>query len=106
MHQHGQKCCTADIVLCSLSPDSLALAAIEGSTSVMITDLKSSQMCGSKQCLSRRILATPYTAPEVGKGSYTAAADLWSLGGVVYWLLSGHAPIGVHTGRLYCHLTL
>ena len=39
------------------------------------------------------IAGTPYyMAPEVLKGSYQAEADIWSLGVLLYTLVSGYLP--------------
>ena len=42
--------------------------------------------------LSRAVGSSYFMAPEVLEGSYTEACDLWSLGVIVYMLLSGAPP--------------
>ena len=98
--------CTADIVHCSLSPDSIALVVNDGQMCAKLTGFEDSQICSTTDFLSHCLPATPYLAPEVQSGFYTATADLFSLGGVVYWMLSGHEPPGPDSGKLCCHQTL
>jgi calcium-dependent protein kinase len=44
--------------------------------------------------LHSRVGTSYYIAPEVLNGDYTSSCDMWSLGVVVYMLLSGTAPFG------------
>ena len=97
---------TAGVVHCSLNPDNVVLIASQSQMCVRVTGFEASQTCGSTDCLSRHIPPTPFTAPEVQNGRYNAAVDLWSVGGIVYWLLSGHLPGRLDSGKLYCHQTL
>lgn len=90
----------AGVVHWSVNPDTIALVVHDGQMCAKLTGFESSQTWESMECLSRFTPGTSYSAPEVCNGCYTSAADLWSLGGVVYWLLSGCAPSGV--GKLHC----
>ena len=46
-----------------------------------------------KNIKMRRLAGTPYyMAPEVLKGSYNDKADMWSLGVLLYTLVSGYLP--------------
>lgn len=95
---------TAGVVHCSLNPDNVVLIASQGQLCVKITGFEASQTCRGTDLLSRHCTPpTPYTAPEVQNGRYNAAIDLWSIGGIVYWLLSGHAPCRLADGELHCH---
>jgi calcium-dependent protein kinase len=46
----------------------------------------------------QRVAGTPYyMAPELLRGDYSEAVDMWSLGVIVYMLLSGQCPFGGST---------
>ena len=40
---------------------------------------------------------TPYMAPEVFRRNYSNSCDIWSLGVILYIILSGYAPFGGET---------
>jgi len=63
-------------------------------TSVKLIDFGFAQRISGKDCLSRRC-GTPYfIAPEIiEERSYDERADMWSMGVLIYLLLSGRKNI-------------
>ena len=68
---------------------------------VKLGGFEGSQICPAGGTLFRAILATPYTAPEVQQRVYTSAADLYSLGSVLYCLMTGHPPSPACAGKAH-----
>ena len=92
----------AGVVHCQLNPGNTVLTPCVGGFSIKLTGFEASQVCANNGYLFRWMRETPYTAPEVSQCKYTAAADIWSLGRILCWLLSGHVPCGVGGGKLHC----
>jgi calcium-dependent protein kinase len=66
---------------------------IKENNSVRIIDFGLSRNSGAKHSIMHTIAGTPYyMAPEVLQGSYQAKADMWSLGVLLYTLVSGYLP--------------
>jgi serine/threonine protein kinase len=87
------------IVHRDLKPENILLADEEDSLSIKITDFGLAKLAGDDGL--RTYCGTPqYFAPEVlqrrdtvaGVGRYGKAADMWSIGVIVYILLSGIPP--------------
>lgn len=62
------------------------------SADIKAIDFGVSTFCKPNQHFSQRVGSAYYVAPEVLRKDYTFRADLWSLGVVLYVLLSGLPP--------------
>jgi len=64
---------------------------------VKVTDFGLSSRFEAGQVMQTMACTPQYVAPEVIRGLYTEACDVWSLGVIVYMLLSGKAPFSGET---------
>jgi len=65
---------------------------ITDTDTVRLIDFGLSKAAQNKKQLTT-VAGTPYyMAPEVLEGSYSAKADIWSLGVLLYTLVSGYLP--------------
>jgi calcium-dependent protein kinase len=84
-HCHSLKIAHRDI-----KPENILLGE---NGSVKLIDFGLSKQVKSKKM--NTIVGTPYyIAPEVLKGNYNVKCDIWSLGVIMYILLSGYLPFG------------
>eukprot|EP01102_Stenamoeba_stenopodia_P000837 TRINITY_DN10788_c0_g1_i1.p1 TRINITY_DN10788_c0_g1~~TRINITY_DN10788_c0_g1_i1.p1 ORF type:complete len:451 (+),score=152.51 TRINITY_DN10788_c0_g1_i1:58-1410(+) len=81
-----------------LKPENILLVSNDDDTTIKLTDFGVSRSFGDEE-LMKTLVGTPqYLAPEIikkGRGSqegYTVAVDMWSLGVILYVLLSGFPP--------------
>mmetsp|Transcript_72089 Transcript_72089/g.233192 ORF Transcript_72089/g.233192 Transcript_72089/m.233192 type:complete len:535 (-) Transcript_72089:23-1627(-) len=65
---------------------------LQGIDHLKMIDFGFSKAWDSGSKMQRRLGTMPYTAPEVLARSYTSQCDLWSLGVIVFALLSGSMP--------------
>mmetsp|Transcript_137680 Transcript_137680/g.253211 ORF Transcript_137680/g.253211 Transcript_137680/m.253211 type:complete len:549 (+) Transcript_137680:153-1799(+) len=85
IHSHG-------MIHCDLKLENYMYDSKDGSHLKLI-DFGFSKMCDRKSELRRKACGTlSYTAPEVLEMSYTQQCDQWSLGVIVFVLLSGYMP--------------
>ena len=83
-HCHANKVIHRDI-----KPENIMITE---SNSVRLIDFGLSKI-SKKQVLLHEIAGTPYyMAPEVLEGNYNEKADIWSLGVLLYVLVSGYLP--------------
>lgn len=89
----------AGIAHCAINLDNVFVTGSGTEAVVKLGGFEASQLCPAGGSLFRKIVATPYTAPEVQQGAYTLAADLWSLGSVLYCLMNGRPPVPAAAGK-------
>ena len=91
-----------------LKPENILFASEHNSESIKITDFGLAKLAGDDGL--RTYCGTPqYFAPEVlqrrntvaGVGRYGKAADMWSIGVIVYILLSGIPPFRRRGAQLF-----
>lgn len=82
---HSQK-----LAHCDLKPENMVLQS-QGSDIIKIIDFGSSAYTDNKR-LTNRFGTVYYIAPEVLRGDYDERCDLWSIGVILYILLSGIPP--------------
>ena len=105
-----EHCHDRRIVHRDLKPENILLRHPPGTTgthseelAIAVVDFGVAAIVQPGQRLTARCGSAHYMAPEVIKGSYTQSAELWSVGVILYILLSGEMPF---TGRcaLIIHL--
>jgi calcium-dependent protein kinase len=85
-HCHSLDVCHRDI-----KPENILLG---DNGSLKLIDFGLSEQVKNNKKMST-IVGTPYyIAPEVLKGKYNDKCDIWSLGVIMYILLSGYLPFG------------
>ncbi|KAJ6649758.1 Ovarian-specific serine/threonine-protein kinase Lok [Pseudolycoriella hygida] len=79
-----------------IKPDNILLLNNEDRTNLKLSDFGLSKLL-QENSLLQTMCGTPlYVSPEIlvtaGRGTYTNKVDIWSLGVVLYAMLSGHLP--------------
>ena len=83
-------CHTMGIVHRDIKPENIMITR---GNDVKLIDFGLSKNAGISNGSMHTIAGTPYyMAPEVLKGSYNDKADMWSLGVLLYTLVSGYLP--------------
>uniref|UniRef100_A0A3B0N531 non-specific serine/threonine protein kinase n=1 Tax=Theileria annulata TaxID=5874 RepID=A0A3B0N531_THEAN len=85
MHKHK-------IVHRDLKPENLILESKSINSNIRIIDFGLSTYYSEDQKLTDKIGTAYYIAPEVLKGVYDEKCDVWSIGVILYILLSGYPP--------------
>ena len=85
-------CHEKKLVHCDLKPENIIFESQSNNNLVKIIDFGNSSFCEGDSKLSNRFGSVYYVAPEVLMGSYTEKCDVWSLGVIMYLILSGKPP--------------
>lgn len=83
---HDQKICHRD-----LKPENILIDTANNGA-IKIIDFGTSQVMRNNAKMHQVYGTAYYIAPEVLKGNYTEKCDLWSIGVIVYIMLSGKPP--------------
>lgn len=85
-HLHSLKICHRD-----LKPENFLFATSDEDAEIKLADFGMSVKFGEDEMMTK--VGTPYyVAPEILKSNYGKECDIWSLGVVMYLLLSGKQP--------------
>jgi calcium-dependent protein kinase len=86
-------CHEKGLVHCDLKPENILLASSDPEETLMkIIDFGNSSFCKPGDRLESKFGSVYYVAPEVLKSSYNEKCDVWSLGVILFLLLSGKPP--------------
>ena len=92
MHCHNQ-----DIVHRDLKPENLLFENDSSNAKLKLIDFGTSRFLKEKKTLKKAIGTCYYIAPEVLSSSYDKKVDVWSLGIILYLMLSGEVPFNGRT---------
>ena len=95
MHQIISAVCymhSKGIVHRDLKPENIMLESTDDDLTIKIIDFGTSNYYNKKEKLSLKVGTPYYIAPEILKGTYNDKCDMWSLGVIMYILLSGTPP--------------
>ena len=84
-------CHEKQLVHCDLKPENIMLES-PNSSLIKIIDFGNSSICTKDQRLTNKFGSVYYVAPEVLNSSYNEKCDVWSLGVILYLLLTGKPP--------------
>ena len=86
-------CHDKNLVHCDLKPENVLYSCSHPTDSTLkIIDFGNSNFCEPGTTLKNKLGTVYYVAPEVLKGAYNNKCDVWSLGVILYLLLSGKPP--------------
>ena len=92
-------CHSRNIVHRDLKPENLILDIHSPSAKVKVVDFGTAMIFDSKVKLTEKFGTPYYIAPEVLSKRYNEKCDVWSLGVIIYLLLSGYPPFNGRSDR-------
>jgi len=99
-------CHRDNIAHLDLKSKNLLLSSDDDDTSVKLADFGFAQRVMYPNSLSRRCGTPFFVAPEIiSRQPYDQRADMWSVGVIIYLLLSGHLPFtGINANELFAEV--
>ena len=91
---HNNKICHRDI-----KPENFLLFKEEDDSYIKLIDFGLSKRVSKNEIMNSPNGTPYYIAPEVLKGSYTSQCDTWSMGVVLFIMLSGKPPFGGRSNK-------
>jgi tRNA A-37 threonylcarbamoyl transferase component Bud32 len=82
-----------NIVHRDIKPENMVFANVEDEDDIRLIDFGLSTMLSDEEYLDKKCGSAFYLAPEVLKGQYNSKCDIWSLGVVMFVLLTGRPLI-------------
>ena len=93
-------CHSKNIIHRDLKPENVLIDSIsDNKLNVKIIDFGTALICKPNTMVTEKVGTIYYIAPEVLKGNYTSKCDVWSLGIIMYILLSGYPPFNGETDQ-------
>lgn len=94
-----QYCHEKQIAHRDLKPENILIDSKQKGA-IKVIDFGTSQVFDEKKHEMHKMYGTPYyIAPEVLTGKYTEKCDIWSIGVILYVMLSGKAPFNGSNDR-------
>lgn len=89
-------CHTNGVFHRDLKPENFLLSKQNGKTVIKLTDFGLSVFFKAGDVFDERLGSAYYIAPEILEGRYNYMADMWSIGVIMFILLTGYAPFNGH----------